>query len=116
MSTEVGPVCECFAAARHRTVVWSLASMGAQVAAQKPRSRKLLTAHTAHVAHSVRKNMHRQRRHGNIHLPTIFTAFGVARVEAPMCLLVTGEVGGGSVALPALVTVISVRFLSRTKR
>ena len=81
-----------------------MASVGAQVALQQPGTREGLPAHVTLVVEVVCEDVHGERRHGDVHLATDVTLLGIGGVEAPVGLLMPGEVRAGGVVLAALRT------------
>ena len=97
---EVGPIRKGLSA--HRAGVRLVASVGAQVALQQPGTREGLPAHVTLVVEVVCEDVHGERRHGDVHLATDVTLLGIGGVEAPVGLLMPGEVGAGGVVFAAL--------------
>lgn len=105
---EVAPVGEGLAAVR--AAVGLLAGVGAEVTLQEPGPGKHLAADPAGVGEFVREEVHGQRGHAHVGLPAGQTFLGGLGVEAPVGLLVSREVRGGRVLLPALRARVFVAF------
>ena len=97
---KVGPIRKGLSA--HRAGIRLVTSVGAQVALQQPGSREGLTAHVTLVVEVVREDVHGERWHGHVHLATDVALLGIGGVEAPVGLLVPGEVGTGGIVLATL--------------
>ena len=97
---QVGPVRKGLAA--HCAGVRLVPGVGAQVALEQPRPREGLAAHVAPVVEVVGEDVHGESGHGDVAFATDVALLGVARVEAPVRLLVPREVGAGGIVLAAL--------------
>lgn len=80
-----------------------LTRVRAHVTLQEPRAAEGLAAHVTLVLEVVGEDVHGQRWHGHIHFVTGGTLAGHLAVQAAVRLLVSAEVGGCGVRLPALV-------------
>lgn len=80
-----------------------LTRVRAHVTLQEPRAAEGLAAHVTLVLEVVGEDVHGQRGHGHIHFVTGGTLAGHLAVQAAVRLLVSAEVGGCGVRLPALV-------------
>lgn len=80
-----------------------LTRVRAHVTLQEPRAAEGLAAHVTLVLEVVGEDVHGQRGHGHVHFVTGGTLAGHLAVQAAVRLLVSAEVGGCGVRLPALV-------------
>jgi hypothetical protein len=71
---------------------------------KQPRSRESFPAHVALVAEVVREHVHGKGRHAHVRFATGRTLLRGLRVQASVGLLVSGQVGRGSVLLSTLRT------------
>lgn len=88
--TQVGPIGERFSALGAR--VRFLAGVRPQVALEQPRPAEHFPAHAARVRQLVREQMHGQGGHANVRLAARVAPLGRLRVQAPVRLLVPGQV------------------------
>jgi len=97
---QVGPVRERFAALRAR--VRFLAGVRPQVALQQPRPAEHFAAHAARVRQLMREQVHGQRGHAHVRFAARVAPFRGLRVEAPVRLLVPGQVRRRGVVFAAV--------------
>lgn len=100
VGSKVGAVGEALLA--HVASVGLVARVGSHVTLQKPGAGKGLAADTALVVQVVGEDVHRKGRHGHVHLATDVALLGVVRIQAPVGLLVPGQVGAGGIVLATL--------------
>jgi len=100
VGAQVGTVGERFAAVS--ATVRLLAGVRSQVALQQPRPAEHLAAHAARVCELVRELVHGQRGHAHVRLAAHVAPLGGLRVQAPVRLLVSGQVRRRGVPLAAL--------------
>ena len=69
------------------------------MALQQPRAGESFPTELALVVEVVGEDVHGQGRHTDVHLVTDVALFSIVRVQAPVCLPVSGEVTAGGVVL-----------------
>jgi len=97
---QVGPVRERFATLRAR--VRLLAGVRPKVALQQPRPAEHLSAHAARVRQLVREQVHCQCWHADVRFAASVAPLGRLRVQAPVGLLMSGQVRRSGVVFAAI--------------
>lgn len=105
VSAEVGAVGEGLAAMGAGE--WFLPCVGPHVTLQEPGPAKGFTTHCTLMLQVMGQHVHRQRRHGHVHLVAGGTLPGLLAVQAAVCLLVSAQIRRGGVRLAALSTHIT---------
>ncbi len=83
-----------------------MARVRPQMPLQQPWPGEGLPTYVTLVIQVVGEDVHRESRHGNIHLSADVALFGISRIQAPVGLLVSGQVGTGGVVLSTFAALV----------
>ena len=114
VGAQIGTVSESLAAVG--AAVGLLSRVRAHVTLQEPRPGKRLGADRANVREGVRQQVHRQRRHRDISLAAGRARSSATRLQAPVRLLVTRQVGRRRVGLAAFAADVAAGTRRRIRR